>query len=257
MPISPHATLLIKSSRRPTYKAAPPFTHLFPQLPQFAHPHSNKPNSQHHRLYHATSTPKMRIPYAPNVPAEDAPTSTKEIYTRIAERRKPRPLIPLDLALLHNPAIADGWNTLLGAIRSKTGLNAGLMEMAVSRVAILNDAVWEWMAHAPLALKGGLAREALEIVREAAVVPRGGRQRTEREKEGLSEVEWAVLCFTDQMTKEVKVDDEVFELVKGLLGEKGVMEMTATVATYNCVSRFLVALDVGEKNGLEMKMPEI
>lgn len=198
----------------------------------------------------------MRIPYAPNTPPEDASEETRAIYTRISERRKPRPLIPLDLALLHNPSIADGWNTLLGAIRSKTSLDAGLMEMAVSRIAILNGAVWEWTAHAPLALKGGLKRNVLDIARRAAVVPKGGREMTGEEKEELSELEWAVLCFTDQMTKEIGVDEDVFGKVKALLGETGVMEMTATVATYNCVSRFLVTLNVGEKNGLEMKMPE-
>lgn len=199
----------------------------------------------------------MRIPYAPSTPSPTAPSETKEIYTRIATRRAPRPLIPLDLALLHSPSIADGWNTLLGAIRSKTSLNAGLMEMAVCRIAILNDAVWEWTAHAPLALKGGLSRGALEAVKSAEVVPRGGRERAGEGERALSRVEWAVLCLTDQMTREVKVDEEVFAEVRGLLGDTGVMEMTATVATYNCVSRFLVALDVGEKNGLEMKMPEV
>ena len=36
-----------------------------------------------------------------------------------------------------------------------------------------------------------------------------------------------------------------------MFGERGVVEITATVAAYNCVSRFLVALDVGERNGEE------
>lgn len=210
-------------------------------------------NPIHH--YSSTPHPKMRIPYASNTPPEDATDETKAIYTRISERRKPRPLIPLDLALLHNPSIADGWNTLLGAIRNKTSLDPGLMEMAVSRIAILNRAVWEWSAHAPLALKGGLKREVLDVVRRAEVVPKGLRAKTEEEEQVLSEVEWAVLAFTDQMTKEVEVDEGVFEKVKELLGQTGVMEMTATVATYNCVSRLLVALNVGEKNGLEMEMP--
>ncbi|KAL1303900.1 hypothetical protein AAFC00_000354 [Neodothiora populina] len=198
----------------------------------------------------------MRIPYAPTTPPETSSAETKATYNRISERRKPRPLIPLDLALLHNPSIADGWNTLLGAIRSKTSLSPALMEMAVSRIAILNGAVWEWDAHAPLALKGGLARAALDVVRRADVVPSGGRERSEEEVEKLAEDEWAVLCLTDQMTRSVVVDDAVFESCKALLGETGVMEMTATVATYNCVSRFLVALNVGEKNGLNMEMPK-
>jgi hypothetical protein len=38
-----------------------------------------------------------------------------------------------------------------------------------------------------------------------------------------------------------------------VLGDREVVELTATVAAYNCVSRFLVALDVGECNGTAMK----
>jgi hypothetical protein len=66
----------------------------------------------------------MRIPYAPSTASENPSASdeTTAIYERIAARRKPRPLIPLDLALLHAPPIADGWNHLLGAIRTQTVL---------------------------------------------------------------------------------------------------------------------------------------
>ncbi|KAG9583517.1 hypothetical protein KCU77_g19499, partial [Aureobasidium melanogenum] len=198
----------------------------------------------------------MRIPYAPKEPAADASESTKAVYERITERRKPRPLLPLDLALLHNTAIADGWNSLLGAVRSKTSLNPGLMEMAVSRIAVLNKATFEWNAHAPLALKGGLSRASLDLVRTAAVFPVGGREKTKEEQETFSDEEWAVLCYTDQVTKNVEVEDHVFDGLRKLLGDTGVMEMTATVATYNMVSRFLVAMNVGEKNGTEIVMPE-
>lgn len=52
------------------------------------------------------------------------------------------------------------------------------------------------------------------------------------------------------MTRNVRVADETFDLLKSLFSEREVVEITATVACYNCVSRFLVALDVGEKNGV-------
>jgi hypothetical protein len=44
--------------------------------------------------------------------------------------------------------------------------------------------------------------------------------------------------------------------LKGLMGDKQVVELTATIAAYNAVSRFLVALDVGECNAREMKKVE-
>jgi alkylhydroperoxidase family enzyme len=54
------------------------------------------------------------------------------------------------------------------------------------------------------------------------------------------------------MTVGVEVDDAVTEKLKNFLSDKEVVELTATIAAYNCVSRFLVALDVGECNGTKM-----
>ena len=197
----------------------------------------------------------MRIPYAPKEPPTplDAP-----VYERIAARRAPRPLIPLDLALLHNTSVADGWNSFIGAIRTKTSLHAGTRELAICRVAVLNKAVHEWDAHGPLALKGGVKREGLETVFEADVVVKGNRTWMEKGTDadgyegGLSRMEWAILAYTDQMTRGVEVDDIVMERLREGLSDKEVVELTATVAAYNCVSRFLVALDVGECNGRAM-----
>lgn len=59
----------------------------------------------------------------------------------------------------------------------------------------------------------------------------------------------AVLQYVDAMTKDVRVSDDVFEMLKAEFTEKEIVEITATIAAYNCVSRFLVALDVGEMNG--------
>lgn len=58
----------------------------------------------------------------------------------------------------------------------------------------------------------------------------------------------AVLAYTDAMTLDVQVSDVVFAKLKASFSEKEVVEVTATIAAYNCVSRFLVALDVGERN---------
>lgn len=49
----------------------------------------------------------MRLPYAP-LEAPDGDTVAGEIYERAKARRNPRPLLPLDLALLHAPQVADG-----------------------------------------------------------------------------------------------------------------------------------------------------
>jgi alkylhydroperoxidase family enzyme len=231
----------------------------------------------------------MRIPYAPSTPPEDSnDQSTVDIYTRIAARRHPRPLIPLDLALLHSPAVADGWNSFLGAIRSRTIIDQGLLELAVCRVAVLNDAVYEWNAHAPLALKAGVMPEQLK---EAKRLPPAffspgqgdGAAMSKAQDSALTIQQWTVLAYTDQMTRSVKVEDGLFERLLSSsspsagsnskedneeqqganasagtctgagLSHREVVELTTAIAAYNCVSRFLVALDVGENNDREMK----
>lgn len=190
----------------------------------------------------------MRVPYAPSEPQTE---EARPVYERIAERRKPRPLIPLDLALLHNPAVADGWNSFIGAIRTKTNVPEGLKELAISRVAVLNKAVHEWDVHAALAVKNGISRETLQVVFDLPATKRG---MVEREGLlGFSAKEYAVLAYTDQMTVGVEVENSVAEELKKHLSDSQIVELTATIAAYNCVSRFLVALDVGECNGRAMK----
>ncbi|CAO2653833.1 Nn.00g105660.m01.CDS01 [Neocucurbitaria sp. VM-36] len=193
----------------------------------------------------------MRVPYAPSEPPTE---EARPIYERIAERRKPRPLIPLDLALLHNPAVADGWNSFIGAIRTKTSVPEGLKEVAISRVAVLNSAVHEWDIHAALAVKAGISKDAMQLVFDLPVTKNG---LVEREGlQGFTGEEYAVLCYTDQMTIGVQVEEAVAAKLSEFLSDKQVVELTATIAAYNCVSRFLVALDVGESNGKGMKAVE-
>ncbi|KAL7786650.1 AhpD-like protein [Trichoderma ceciliae] len=182
----------------------------------------------------------MRLPYVTDPP----PTQSAEdaaIVQRIRDRRGPRPLQALDLTLLHSAAVADGWNSFLGAIRTKTSLSDDVRELAISRVAVCNEAWYEWGHHAPLAIKGGVSADAMEAVKR--------HDLGERPEELLSEKQWAVLVYADEMTKNVQVKDETFDVLKRHFDDQEVVEITATVAAYNCVSRFLVALDVGEKNG--------
>ncbi|KAI7553447.1 hypothetical protein KC343_g11263 [Hortaea werneckii] len=186
----------------------------------------------------------MRIPYAPAEPANPTPEN-EAIYERIRERRKPRPLIPLDLALLHNPEVADGYNKLVGAIRSKVSVSQALAELAICYIAVLNGATYEWTAHAPLALKAGASRAALEAVLKGDVT----------DESVLSEDERLVLAFTEQSTRNIKIDDQLFEKVKARFNDQEIMELMITVSGYNMVSRFLVGLDVTESNGKEMVMP--
>jgi len=59
------------------------------------------------------------------------PPGTDPIADAIRERRGARGITPLDAALLHAPPIASGFNTLLGAIRTKGKLPGDTREAMV------------------------------------------------------------------------------------------------------------------------------
>lgn len=53
------------------------------------------------------------------------------------------------------------------------------------------------------------------------------------------------------MTRDIKVPQALFDEVQATgFSNQEMVELTATVASYNMVSRFLVALNVGEQNEL-------
>jgi alkylhydroperoxidase family enzyme len=108
----------------------------------------------------------MRLPYVPDPP----PTSSNaesEILARVQARRAPNGLLPLDRALLHSFPVADGWNSFIGAVRTRTSLPAAIRELAICRVAVINGAWFEWEQHAPLLREGGLSEEAMGLVRDS------------------------------------------------------------------------------------------
>jgi len=164
----------------------------------------------------------MRLPYVPDPP----PTTTEQdaaIVSRIRARRAPRPLQALDLTLLHSPPVADGWNSFLGAVRTRTSIADDIKELAISRVAVCNRAWYEWGHHAPLAVKAGVSEAVMEVAKRQEPLSR------EERPEGVSDKEWAVLVYTDEMTRKVEVADETFALVRGLFNDQEVVEITATV----------------------------
>lgn len=140
-------------------------------------------------------------------------------------------LTPLDLLLAHNDGLAQGWNSLLGAVRSKFALPSDVREMAILRIAVLNRAPYEWDAHLPVARGEGLEEEII-------------RKLGEDEPELANPIHDAVLKYTDAMTQSVFVSDTNFGTLRSHFDDTSIAELTATIAAYNMVSRFLVALDV-------------
>ncbi|KAF7981778.1 hypothetical protein HWV62_31857 [Athelia sp. TMB] len=188
------------------------------------------------------------------VPGRYPPPGDSEIADRIRTRRGARGLTPLDGTLLHVPPIADGWNKLLGAVRTGGKLGGDIRELMILRVAALNGAAFEWIQHEPVGRAEGLSTAQLYAIRDTSL--------SAPTPSVLTSLQAAALAFADASTKHVKVPDDVFDALKSELesSESGssddlVVEAVAVVATYNMVSRFLVSLDVAGKSDEAVPWP--
>jgi AhpD family alkylhydroperoxidase len=134
--------------------------------------------------------------------------------------------------LLNSEPIASGWERLLTAVRNRTGVPADLRELIILRVAVLNGAGFEFVAHVPHAQKAGVSAEKIQAVRDRELAA------------DYTPLERLVLELTDRMTRDVVVPEDVFSRLREHFDAKGLVEIVATVAAYNMVSRLLVALNV-------------
>jgi alkylhydroperoxidase family enzyme len=171
-----------------------------------------------------------RIPYVPADLAEP-----RDIVDAVRARRGGS-LLNLDRLLLHSPELAQGWNAYLGAVRTRLQLSPKLRELAMCVVAVLNGAEYEFIHHAPVFLAAGGTQAQVEALREP--------ERAAADASLFDDTERAALELAIAMTRTVRVDDRVFDGLRARLTEREVVEYVATVAAYNMVSRFLVAMGV-------------
>ena len=166
-----------------------------------------------------------RLPYAnPDTP------QTQPLANRIISERGS--LLHLYRMLLHSPPLAEGWLTFLTAVRQRLNLAGALRELVIMRVAVLNGASYEADQHAPIALREGVSQAQLDALSQWAA------------SDVFSPVQRAALALTDAMTRDVHIDDAVLAEVRRHLPEQQTVELVATIAAYNMVSRFLEALAI-------------
>jgi alkylhydroperoxidase family enzyme len=179
----------------------------------------------------ATENNMRRIPQVP-----DEQLGPPEIVAAIRKRRGGT-LLNLDRMLLNSPAYAVGWNGFLGAIRNGLSLDAKLRELAICAVAVLNRAHYELNQHAPEFLHAGGSQAQLDALDDVGAAIRNTVL--------FDAAERTTLALTREMTLQVHVSDACFQNVRAVLPEpRQQVELVGTIAAYNMVSRFLVALNV-------------
>ena len=175
----------------------------------------------------------MRIPdWTPN-----ARPQPQDLVDAILARRGGT-LLNLDRALLWSEPLARGWNVYLKAVRTGLPTSRKLRELGICTVALLTGAMYEYHHHAPDFLAAGGTQPELDALGAFCRAPDGPVP------DGLAGDEALVARYAAQMTRQVQVDPALFAQLQQRFSTPELVELTAAIATYNMVARFLVALGV-------------
>ena len=177
----------------------------------------------------------MRIPHW----TPEQHPQPQELVDAILDRRGGH-LLNLDRALLWSEPLARGWNVYLKNIRTGLPTSRKLRELGICTVALLTGATYEYHHHAPDFLHAGGTHAELDALNRVLL---GDACQAVNDPD-LGETERLVVQYAAQMTRRVQVDDAVMQALQSRFTTAEVVELTAAIATYNMVARFLVALQI-------------
>ena len=144
-------------------------------------------------------------------------------------------LIALDRLLLYSAPLAEGWNKFIGNVRSHFAVSQQLRELAICTVAVVNGATYEYRQHAPLYVQHGGDQQRADALKNLP-----GLSRMEQ----FDRREQLTIQLAEQMTRDIHIADTLFDECRQAFTDSELVELIATIAAYNMVSRFLVALNL-------------
>jgi 4-carboxymuconolactone decarboxylase len=124
-------------------------------------------------------------------------------------------------------------------VRFNSSLPPRLSEFAIMIAARQWTQLYEWRAHYPLAIKGGLDRQLL--------VDLGAGNRPQ----GMKDDEAALYDFCTELYRDRNVSDASFKAAVDKFGERGIMDVIGIIGYYDLVSMALIVQNTTGKPGDE------
>ena len=181
----------------------------------------------------------------PEIPLDKMTPEQRKVAEAIMSGPRGRLSGPFN-AWLRDPELGDRLQKVGEHIRFKSVLPARLNEFAILITARHWTSQYEWFAHYPLAMQGGLDPKV------AADLAAGRRPR------GMGEEEAIVYDFSTQLHRHGTVTDAVYDKALAKFGEQGVMDLIGVNGYYDIVSMTLnvakVMPPVGEKLPLKVRV---
>ena len=140
-------------------------------------------------------------------------------------------------ALLNNPQASSNFAHLGGYVRFETPLPPRVKAVAVLTAAREACGHYVWTVNQPAARNAGLTDSEIAAIHEY------------RSPAGLSGDDAAVSQFVIELLRQHRVADSTFEVVRGIIGDAGIVDMLVVVAYYHGLAHSLQALQVELPDG--------
>jgi 4-carboxymuconolactone decarboxylase len=124
-------------------------------------------------------------------------------------------------------------------VRFNSSLPPRLSEFAIMIAARQWSQPYEWRAHYPLAIKGGLDRQILVDLGTGA------------RPQGMKEDETTLYDFCTELYRDKNVGDATFRTALDKFGERGIMDLIGIIGYYDIASMALIVQKATGKPGEE------
>jgi len=168
-----------------------------------------------------------RLPFPTD--ADAYPEETRAAVRHIAATRKSMP--PPSTYMTHAGKAGALLSDLVEHLRYRTSLSDAETEIAICCAARAADADFIWSAHVRLGKAAGVREAAIHAIDTFAPL------------DGLTANEALIIQYGRELLETKKVTDGTFEAVRKRFGEKGLMELTATMGVYLMNATILRAMD--------------
>jgi 4-carboxymuconolactone decarboxylase len=146
-------------------------------------------------------------------------------------------------AYIRNPDLAPKLTALSEYLRWNSSLPPRLSELAILITAREWTAQYEWFAHYPLALKGGLDPKVAEAIAAG------------KRSDAMQDDEAALYDLATALYRDRKVSDPIYNAALEKFGERGIMDIIGIIGYYDLVSMTLITMQAGAPNDSVSPLP--
>lgn len=168
----------------------------------------------------ASAGAQDRMPPIPAARLTDAQKKAIEEFKAARSADISGPFVPL----LRSPEVMSRARAMGDYLRFRSSLPPRLSEFVILLTARRWTQQYEWNAHQPLAIKGGLRPDLVKAVADG------------RRPDGMAEDEDAIYTLWDELQRNQSVSDATYARALGKIGEQGIIDTLGITGYYTMLA---------------------